>query len=130
MDRVVPYCPLFSVQLPCRISVKPNLQEQGNCVVTSAVIIPRVAFPPTTPSTDQLAAELSALYCSSGTTMGLGTDACPVMLTAAAPSGGLIVNLSSSSSAVDGTEHGDSTGRCDQRGDSRLRHPRWRPLRR
>ena len=45
-------------------------------------------------------AALSALYCSSGTMTGSGTDACTVTLTAAAPSGGLSVSLSSSSSAV------------------------------
>jgi hypothetical protein len=45
-------------------------------------------------------AALSALSCSSGAMTGAGTDACTVTLTASAPSGGLIVNLSSSSSAV------------------------------
>src|ERR1039457_1452381 len=45
-------------------------------------------------------AALSALYCSSGVMTGSGTDACTVTLTAAAPSGGLSVNLSSSSSAI------------------------------
>ena len=45
-------------------------------------------------------AALSALSCSSGAMTGSGTDACTVTLTASAPSGGLIVNLSSSSSAV------------------------------
>ena len=45
-------------------------------------------------------AALSALSCSSGVMTGSGTDACRVTLTASAPSSGLIVNLSSSSSAV------------------------------
>ena len=45
-------------------------------------------------------AALSALSCSSGTMTGSGTDACTVTLTTSAPSGGLIVNLSSSNSAV------------------------------
>ncbi|HEY5213535.1 MAG TPA: choice-of-anchor D domain-containing protein [Acidobacteriaceae bacterium] len=43
---------------------------------------------------------LSALSCSSGTITGAGTDTCTVTLTAAAPSGGLTVNLSSSDSTV------------------------------
>ena len=46
------------------------------------------------------AAALSALSCSSGAMTGSGTDACTVGLTASAPSGGLIVNLSSSNAAV------------------------------
>jgi hypothetical protein len=45
-------------------------------------------------------AALSALYCSSGTMTGSGTDACTVTLTAAAPDGGLSVSLSSSNAAV------------------------------
>ena len=45
-------------------------------------------------------AALSALSCSSGAMTGSGTDACTVTLTGSAPSGGLIVNLSSSNSAV------------------------------
>ena len=45
-------------------------------------------------------AALGALSCSSGAMTGSGADACTVTLTAAAPSGGLIVNLSSSRSAV------------------------------
>ena len=43
-------------------------------------------------------AELSALSCSNGSMTGSGTDACTVTLTAAAQSGGVAVNLSSSSS--------------------------------
>lgn len=43
---------------------------------------------------------LSALSCSSGSMTGSGTDACTVTLAGAAPSGGLVVNLTSSSSAV------------------------------
>jgi hypothetical protein len=43
---------------------------------------------------------LSLLSCSSGAITGAGTDTCTVTLTAAAPSGGLIVNMSSSSSTV------------------------------
>ena len=45
-------------------------------------------------------AALSLLSCSSGTMVGAGTDVCTATLTAAAPSGGLTVNLSSSNSAV------------------------------
>ena len=45
-------------------------------------------------------AALSALSCSNGAITGLGTDACTVTMTAAAPRNGLTVNLSSSSSAV------------------------------
>jgi len=45
-------------------------------------------------------AALSGLYCSSGAMTGSGTEACTLTLTAAAPGGGLVVNLSSSSSAV------------------------------
>ena len=43
---------------------------------------------------------LSALSCSYGAMTGSGTEACTVTLSASAPSGGLIVNLSSSSPAV------------------------------
>ena len=43
---------------------------------------------------------LSALSCTSGSISGAGTDACTVTLSTAAPSGGLIVNLSSSDTAV------------------------------
>ena len=46
------------------------------------------------------AAAFSALSCSSGAMTGSGSDACTVTLTTSAPSGGLVVNLSSSSSAV------------------------------
>ena len=46
------------------------------------------------------AAALSALSCSSGAMTGLGSDNCTVTLNASAPSGGLVVNLSSSNSAV------------------------------
>lgn len=42
--------------------------------------------------------QLSLLSCSSGVITGAGTDTCTVSLTAAAPTGGLAVNLSSSSS--------------------------------
>src|ERR1019366_6307407 len=45
-------------------------------------------------------ATLSALSCNSGAITGSGTDACTVLLSAGAPSGGLNVNLSSSSPAV------------------------------
>lgn len=45
-------------------------------------------------------ATLSLLSCASGTLTGAGTDACTASLTAAAPSGGLTVKLSSSNSAV------------------------------
>jgi hypothetical protein len=45
-------------------------------------------------------AALSALFCSSGAMTGSGTDACTVTLSTSAPSGGLNVSLSSSSSAV------------------------------
>ena len=45
-------------------------------------------------------ATVEALYCSSAAIAGSGTDACIVTLTAPAPSGGLVVDLSSSSSAV------------------------------
>lgn len=43
---------------------------------------------------------LSALSCSSGVMTGSGTDVCTITLTTSAPSGGLMVNLSSSNSAV------------------------------
>jgi hypothetical protein len=43
---------------------------------------------------------LSSLSCSSGSMTGSGTDACKVTLTAGAASGGLAVNLSSSSTAI------------------------------
>lgn len=46
------------------------------------------------------AGTLSALRCASSSMTGAGTDACTVSLTAAAPSGGLAVSLSSNSSAV------------------------------
>jgi len=45
-------------------------------------------------------ATLSALYCVSGQMTGSGADPCTVTLTAPSPTGGLIVNLSSSISAV------------------------------
>lgn len=45
-------------------------------------------------------AALSALSCASGSLQGSATDACTVSLTAAAPSGGLAVALSSSNSSV------------------------------
>ena len=45
-------------------------------------------------------AALSALSCSSGAMTGSGSDACTVTLTTSAPSGGLVVNLSSSNPAV------------------------------
>jgi hypothetical protein len=53
-----------------------------------------------TGTTGKSAAVLSALYCSSGAMMGSGADACTLTLSASAPSGGLILNLSSSNSAV------------------------------
>jgi len=43
---------------------------------------------------------LSALSCGNGAMTGSGTDACTVTLSTAAPTGGLIVNLTSSSSSV------------------------------
>ena len=43
---------------------------------------------------------LSAVSCSAGTETGAASDACTVTLSAAAPTGGLAVNLSSSSSSV------------------------------
>ena len=43
---------------------------------------------------------VSAVSCTSASLTGSGTDVCTVTLNAAAPSGGLIVNLSSSSAAV------------------------------
>ena len=46
------------------------------------------------------AAALSALSCSNASMTGSGTDSCMVTLNAAAPSGGLSVSLSSSSTAV------------------------------
>jgi hypothetical protein len=45
-------------------------------------------------------ATLSALFCASGSITASGTDACTVMLNAAAGSGGLSVSLSSSNAAV------------------------------
>jgi len=45
-------------------------------------------------------AQLSTLFCSSGSLTGAGTDACTVKLTQSASSGGFTVNLKSSSSAV------------------------------
>jgi hypothetical protein len=45
-------------------------------------------------------AVLSALSCSSASMTGSGTDACKVTLDAAAPTGGLNVNLASSNAAV------------------------------
>ena len=50
--------------------------------------------------TGQTAGTLSALSCASSSMNGAGSDACTVSLTAAAPSGGLAVALSSNSSAV------------------------------
>jgi hypothetical protein len=50
--------------------------------------------------TGQAAPALSAVSCSSNSLTGATTDACTVTLTSAASSGGLAVNLSSSSSAV------------------------------
>src|ERR1017187_5722911 len=46
------------------------------------------------------AAALSALFSSNASIAGSGTDACSVTLTAAAPSGGLSVSLSSTNAAV------------------------------
>jgi hypothetical protein len=45
-------------------------------------------------------AALSSLTCTSGSITGVATDACTVSLTAAAPAGGMAVNLSSSSGSV------------------------------
>src|SRR5262249_50700117 len=45
-------------------------------------------------------AALSSLSCANGSFTGAGSDACTVSLTAAAPTGGLAVSLSSSSSSV------------------------------
>jgi hypothetical protein len=44
--------------------------------------------------------KLSSLFCASGSITASGTDACTVMLNAAAGSGGLSVSLSSSTSAI------------------------------
>jgi hypothetical protein len=49
---------------------------------------------------DAAAGTLSTLFCQSGTITGAGSDACTVNLTAAAPAGGLTVNLSSSNTAL------------------------------
>ncbi len=49
---------------------------------------------------DAMPGVLNALSCSHGSMTGAGTDACTVSLTAAAPVGGLTVNLSSSSGSV------------------------------
>jgi hypothetical protein len=43
---------------------------------------------------------IGALTCANGTILDTGTDACAVTLSAAAPSGGITVNLSSSSPAI------------------------------
>lgn len=48
----------------------------------------------------QSAPALSALACSNSSITGSGTDACTVTLSAAAPSGGVAVSLSSSNTAV------------------------------
>jgi len=45
-------------------------------------------------------ATLSGLSCSSASMTGSGTDACKITLNAAAPSGGLVVSLSSNNTAV------------------------------
>jgi uncharacterized protein YceK len=52
------------------------------------------------PQSTAPASALSALSCSSSSVTGAGTDACTVTLSAAAPSGGLAVKLSSSITAV------------------------------
>lgn len=52
------------------------------------------------PATGSKGASVTALSCSDSTMSSAGTDACKVTLDAAAPSGGLAVNLSSSSGAV------------------------------
>jgi len=49
---------------------------------------------------DAVAGTLSTLFCQSGTITGAGSDACTVNLTAAAPAGGLTVNLSSNNTAL------------------------------
>lgn len=71
-----------------QLSITSNSSTNGTAVISLSGI--GTAAP----------AALSALYCSSGTMTGSGTDACTVTLTAAAPSGGLSLILSSSSSAV------------------------------
>ncbi len=43
---------------------------------------------------------LNGLFCNRSTIVGAGTDSCTVSLTAAAPAGGLTVNLSSSNTAL------------------------------
>lgn len=53
-----------------------------------------------TAANTSVAAALSALSCGSVSLTGAGTDVCTVTLNALAPSGGLSVSLSSSSSAV------------------------------
>lgn len=71
-----------------QLTVASDASADGTAVIALAGI--GMAVPPV----------LSALSCSSGAMTGSGTDACIVTLSTAAPSGGLIVNLSSSSSAV------------------------------
>ncbi len=49
---------------------------------------------------DAAAGTLNAVFCQSGTIQGAGTDACTVTLSAAAPAGGVTVNLSSNNTAL------------------------------
>lgn len=49
---------------------------------------------------DAAAGALSALFCNRSTIFGAGTDNCTVSLNAAAPAGGLTVNLTSSNTAL------------------------------
>jgi hypothetical protein len=71
-----------------QLTVASNASTNGTAVI--ALTGTGMAAPPA----------LSALSCSSGAMTGSGTDACTVTLSTSAPSGGLNVNLSSSSSAV------------------------------
>jgi hypothetical protein len=73
-----------------RLSIATNSSTTGTPVITMSG----------TGSIGTGSAALSALYCSSGTITGSGTNACTVTLTAAATGDGLTVNLSSSSPAV------------------------------
>jgi hypothetical protein len=68
---------------------------------SGAWVMQMVAFRTPSVSQDPAASSaLSTLSCSNGSMTGAGTDACTVALTAAAPSGGFTVNLTSNNSAV------------------------------
>lgn len=72
-------------------NAKATLNESGPWVMQMAAFAAGTAADP---------AGLSAVTCSSSSLTGAATDACTVTLTAAAPSSGLTVALTSSSSAV------------------------------